>query len=105
MDRKFFLSVHLSFVDFFSEDLRQRFQQPIRKVKRAAFAQNRQRPGHEAVPERVVERLLRRWEIEQVLEPGADVCIEEAGKASDGETLYAVFRREVPTGESDPGAR
>lgn len=49
--------------------------------------------------------LLRRWEIEQVLEPGADVCIEEAGKASDGETLYAVFRREVPTGESDPGAR
>lgn len=49
--------------------------------------------------------LLRRWEIEQVLEPGADVCIEEAGKASDGETLYAVFRRELPTGESDPCGR
>ena len=26
-------SVHLSFVDLFSENLRQRFQQPIRKVK------------------------------------------------------------------------
>ena len=33
MDRKFFLSVHLSFVDLFSEDLRQRFQQPIRQAK------------------------------------------------------------------------
>jgi hypothetical protein len=49
--------------------------------------------------------LLRRWEIERVLEPGADICIEEAGSGSDGETLYAVFRREIPTGESEPGRR
>jgi hypothetical protein len=38
--------------------------------------------------------LFRRWEIEQVLEPGADFHLEEAGTASDGTPLYAVFRRQ-----------
>ena len=38
--------------------------------------------------------LFLRWEIEQVLEPGTDFHIEGAGKACDGETLYAVYRRE-----------
>jgi hypothetical protein len=38
--------------------------------------------------------LFRRWEIEQVLEPGADFHLEEAGNASDGTPLYAVFRRQ-----------
>jgi len=37
--------------------------------------------------------LFRRWEIEQVLEPGADFHLEEAGAAADGTPLYAVFRR------------
>jgi hypothetical protein len=40
--------------------------------------------------------LFRRWEIEQVLEPGADFHLEEAGNASDGTPLYAVFRRPAP---------
>jgi hypothetical protein len=39
--------------------------------------------------------LFRRWEIEQVLEPGADFHLEEAGAASDGTPLYAVFRRQA----------
>ncbi|MGH7296491.1 MAG: hypothetical protein ACRELB_16255 [Polyangiaceae bacterium] len=38
--------------------------------------------------------LFRRWEIEQVLEPGSDFHIEEAGDASDGTPLFAVYRRE-----------
>lgn len=38
--------------------------------------------------------LFRRWEIEQVLEPAADFHLEEAGDASDGTPLFAVYRRE-----------
>ena len=38
--------------------------------------------------------LFRRWEIEQVLVPGSDFHIEEAGDASDGTPLFAVYRRE-----------
>lgn len=38
--------------------------------------------------------LFRRWEIEQVLEAGADFHLEEAGTSSDGTPLYAVFRRQ-----------
>jgi hypothetical protein len=38
--------------------------------------------------------LFRRWEIEQVLVPGTDFHIEEAGEASDGTPLFAVYRRE-----------
>jgi hypothetical protein len=37
--------------------------------------------------------LLRSWEIERVLEPGADFHIEEAGAARDGTPLFAVYRR------------
>ena len=37
--------------------------------------------------------LFRRWEIEQVLVPGSDFHIEEAGDASDGTPLFAVYRR------------
>lgn len=36
--------------------------------------------------------LLRRWEIERVLEPGADYRVEEAGMARDGTPLFAVYR-------------
>lgn len=38
--------------------------------------------------------LFRRWEIEQVLEPGSDFHIEEAGEASDKTPLFAVYRRD-----------
>ena len=38
--------------------------------------------------------LFRRWEIEQVIDPGADFHLEEAGDASDGTPLLAVYRRE-----------
>lgn len=38
--------------------------------------------------------LFRRWEIEQVVDPGADFHLEEAGEASDGTPLFAVYRRE-----------
>jgi len=38
--------------------------------------------------------LFRRWELEQVLEPGIDFHLEEAGEASDGTPLLAVYRRE-----------
>ncbi|HQG03874.1 MAG TPA: hypothetical protein PK838_06080 [Thermoleophilia bacterium] len=38
--------------------------------------------------------LFRRWELERVIEPGTDFHIEEAGTASDGTPLFAVYRRE-----------
>ena len=41
-----------------------------------------------------VPGLFRRWEIEQLLESGADFHLEDAGTASDGTKLFAVFRRE-----------
>ena len=44
--------------------------------------------------------LFRRWEIEQVLEPAADFHLEEAGDASDGTPLFAVYRRERTTRSS-----
>ncbi|KAA0249823.1 MAG: hypothetical protein EDX89_23540 [Acidobacteria bacterium] len=37
--------------------------------------------------------LLRRWEIERVLEAGADFHIEDAGTSPDGSPLFAVYRR------------
>jgi len=38
--------------------------------------------------------LFRRWEVEQVLDAEHDFHIEEAGTASDGTQLFAVYRRE-----------
>jgi hypothetical protein len=38
--------------------------------------------------------LFRRWELEQVLIPGTDFHLEEAGSASDGTPLFALYRRE-----------
>jgi len=38
--------------------------------------------------------LYRRWELDRVIEPGTDFHIEEAGTASDGTPLFAVYRRE-----------
>ena len=38
--------------------------------------------------------LYRRWELGQVVEPGKDFHLEEAGTTSDGIPLFAVYRRE-----------
>jgi len=37
--------------------------------------------------------LYRRWEMPQVLETGRDFHIEEAGTATDGTQLFAIYRR------------
>jgi hypothetical protein len=50
--------------------------------------------------------LFRRWEIEQVIDPGADFHLEEAGDASDGTPLFAVYRRErTQTSSSNPNPK
>ena len=36
--------------------------------------------------------LFRRWELAQLLEPGEDYHLEDAGATSDGTPLIAVFR-------------
>lgn len=41
-----------------------------------------------------VPGLFRRWELEHVLETGIDFHLEEAGFASDGTPLLALYRRE-----------
>lgn len=41
--------------------------------------------------------LYRRWELEQVVDSGADFHLEEAGNASDGTQLLAVYRRDRAT--------
>lgn len=50
--------------------------------------------------------LFRRWEIEQVVDAGADFHLEEAGDASDGTPLFAVYRRErTQTSSSNPNPK
>jgi hypothetical protein len=46
------------------------------------------------VPEHMLRRLpglFRRWELAQVIEAGKDYHVEDAGSASDGTALYAVY--------------
>ena len=38
--------------------------------------------------------LFRRWELNDVVEVGADFHLEDAGDAADGTQLIAVYRRE-----------
>ena len=38
--------------------------------------------------------LFRRWELNDVVEPGADFHLEDAGEAADGTQLIAIYRRE-----------
>ena len=38
--------------------------------------------------------LFRRWELNDVVEVGADFHLEDAGEAADGTQLIAVYRRE-----------
>jgi hypothetical protein len=40
--------------------------------------------------------LHRSWEIQQLLEPGCTLHVEEAGEAEDGTPLFAVYRQEQP---------
>ena len=46
--------------------------------------------------------LFRRWELEQVLDPGNDFHFEPAGEAADGTALFAVYRRERPLNTTNP---
>jgi hypothetical protein len=45
--------------------------------------------------------LFRRWELEQIVEAGNDYRIEDAGSASDGTPLFAIYRRQ----SSEPACR
>ena len=63
----------------------------------------------EAVPETERDEfvrlpgLFRRWELEHVVSPGIDFHLEEAGTASDGTPLFALYRRE-PRNHRNPNA-
>ncbi|NNB92507.1 hypothetical protein HJC10_00410 [Corallococcus exiguus] len=49
--------------------------------------------------------LFRRWEIEQVVDPGVDFHLEKAGESSDGTPLFAVYRRERTTSSGNPNPK
>ena len=56
----------------------------------------------EQVPEPETEQFVRlpglhrSWELQQLLEPGCVLHVEEAGEAEDGTPLFAVYRQERP---------
>jgi hypothetical protein len=54
-------------------------------------------PSLEAESEQFVRLpgLHRSWEIQQLLEPGCVLHVEEAGQAEDGTPLFAVYRQEL----------
>ena len=41
--------------------------------------------------------LFPRWEIEHILDEETEFTIEATSEMSDGEPLYVVYRRELPT--------
>ena len=50
--------------------------------------------------------LFRRWELNDVIELGADFHLEDAGEAADGTQLIAVYRRErTQTSSSNPNPK
>lgn len=51
---------------------------------------------------RRVPGLFRRWELAQLLEPGEDYHLEDAGTASDGTPLVAVYRSRRTGPPEDP---
>lgn len=51
---------------------------------------------------RRVPGLFRRWEVAQLLEPGEDYHLEDAGMASDGTPLVAVYRSRRTEPPEDP---
>lgn len=54
------------------------------------------------LPLRRLPGLFRRWELAQVIEPGVDYRVEDAGMAADGTPLYAVYA--APCAASSAGA-
>jgi hypothetical protein len=59
--------------------------------------------NHDTDPDWVrLPGLFRRWEFEQIVEPGVDFHLEEAGTASDGTPLFALYRHERPTFTPNP---
>ncbi len=59
------------------------------------MTQERSEPQHNPDEDFVrVPGLFRRWELPDVVEPGHDFHLEEAGTASDGTPLFALYRRE-----------
>lgn len=46
--------------------------------------------------------LFRRWELNDVIDLGADFHLEDAGEAADGTQLIAVYRRERTKSSSNP---
>lgn len=49
--------------------------------------------------------LFRRWELNDVIDVGADFHLEDAGEAADGTQLIAIYRRErrsTPNDRSNP---
>jgi hypothetical protein len=48
---------------------------------------------------RRVPGLYRRWEVAELLEPGEDYHLEDAGRAEDGTPLLAVYRSSESVGE------
>jgi len=38
--------------------------------------------------------LYRRWELQQVIEPGEDFYVENAGVCEDGTSLLAIYHRQ-----------
>ncbi len=53
---------------------------------------------------RRIPGLFRRWEVAQILEPGLDYHLKDAGRTSDGAPLLAVYRgeRRHPATVNDP---
>jgi hypothetical protein len=45
--------------------------------------------------------LFRRWELNDVIELGADFHLEDAGESADGTQLIAVYRRERRSPQTD----
>jgi hypothetical protein len=45
--------------------------------------------------------LFQRWELDQVIGPGEDIRIEEAGSACDGTPLFAVYFKQLENKETN----
>ena len=68
---------------------------PQRPDSSAAFPSADSRGALARQPDEFVRLpgLFRKWELEQVVQPGDDFHLERAGTASDGTALFAVYRQ------------
>jgi hypothetical protein len=46
--------------------------------------------------------LFRRWELSQIIEPGEDFRIEDAGSAADGTPLYSIYATDTAHAPVNP---